>query len=130
MSPLTIFLAKLLGLYCIVVALAMMARKESALAAVNSVVRNPPLLLLAAVIGLAIGLAMIIGHEIWSGGLLPVVVTLLGWIITIRSAALLAFSPDTIEAFYDTLRYEERFHIYMGGTLILGLYLAIAGLVG
>ena len=79
---------------------------------------------------LTIGLAMVIGHEIWSGGLLPVVVTLLGWIITVRSAALLAFSPDTIEAFYDTLRYEERFYIYMGGTLILGLYLTIAGLVG
>jgi hypothetical protein len=30
MSPLTIFLAKLLGLYCIIVALAMMTRRESA----------------------------------------------------------------------------------------------------
>ena len=32
MSPLTIFLAKFLGLYCIIVALAMMTRRQSALA--------------------------------------------------------------------------------------------------
>jgi hypothetical protein len=64
MSPLTIFLAKLIGLYCIVVSLAMMARKRSAVATVRMLIANPPLLLLVEVIGLAGGLAMIIGHNV------------------------------------------------------------------
>ena len=34
MSPLTILLAKLLGLYCIILTLAMMTRRQSAIAAV------------------------------------------------------------------------------------------------
>ena len=67
MSPLTIFLAKFLGLYCIVVALAMMTRKQSAVATVKALIKNPPLLLLVEVLSLAGGLAMIIGHNIWSG---------------------------------------------------------------
>jgi len=41
MLPLTIFLGKLIGLYCIVVALAMMAHKQSAVAAVNALINEP-----------------------------------------------------------------------------------------
>ena len=57
MSSLTIFLAKLLGLYCIVVALAMMTRKQSTIAALEALIRDPPLLLLAEVLTLAAGIA-------------------------------------------------------------------------
>jgi hypothetical protein len=58
MSPLTIFLAKFLGLYCIIVALAMIAHKQSTVATIKALIRNPPLLLFAEVLGLAAGLAM------------------------------------------------------------------------
>jgi hypothetical protein len=126
MLPLTIFLGKLIGVYCIVVALALMARKQSAVAAINALIRNPPLLLLVEVLGLAVGLAMIIGHNIWSGGALPVVVTLVGWLSAIRGAVLLALPQDQVLKFFAALRYDERFYVYMGVTLILGLFLTIA----
>jgi hypothetical protein len=127
MSALTIFLGKLIGLYCIIVALALMARKRDTIAAVNALVRNPPLLLLVEVLSLALGLAMVLGHNIWSGGALPVVVTLLGWVIVIRGAVLLALPPDTTMRLFEALRFEERFHVHMGVTLVLGLFLTYAG---
>ena len=127
MPPLTSFLAKLLGLYCIIVALAMMTRKQSAIATVNALIRNPPLLLLAEVLGLAAGLALVLGHNIWSGGALPIAVTLLGWVMAIQGAALLALSSDATMRLFNALRYEDRFYFYMGATLLLGLYLTIAG---
>ena len=126
-SPLTIFLAKLLGLYCVIFALAMMVRGQSAVAAMKVLVANPPLLLFVEVIGLALGLAMVLGHNIWSGGALPIVVTLVGWLIVIRSAVLLALSPEATVKLLDSLQYEKRFYIYMGATLILGVYLTYAG---
>ena len=127
MSPLTIFLAKLLGLYCIIVALAMMTRKQSAVATMKALIGNPPLLLLVEVLGLASGLAMILGHNIWSGGALPVVVTLIGWMMAIRGAGLLALSPDATMKVFEALRYEQLFYFYIGATLLLGLYLTYAG---
>ena len=127
MSPLTIFLGKLIGLYCIIVALAMMANKQSAIATVSALVRNAPLLLFAEVLGLAAGLALILGHNIWSGGALPVVITLLGWLMTIRGVVLLALSQDATIRFFEALRYEELFYVYMGATLALGLFLTAAG---
>lgn len=127
MLPLTIFLAKLLGLYCTILALAMMTRKQSIVATVNALIRNPPLLFFVELLGLAAGLAMVIGHNVWSGGALPVVVTVVGWLITIRSAGLLVLPPQTAIKLIDSLRYEELFYGYMSITLILGLYLTFAG---
>ncbi|MGA7808060.1 hypothetical protein [Bradyrhizobium sp.] len=127
MSPLTIFLAKFLGLYCVILALAMMVHKPSAVATLKALIANPPLLLFVELISLAGGLAMIIGHNVWSGGALPVTVTVLGWVMTIRGAGLLALSPAAVAKLFDAMHYEQLFYFYMGGTLVLGLYLAYSG---
>lgn len=126
MLPLTIFLGKLIGLYCVILALAMMTRKQSAVAAIGALVRTPPLLLFINVIGLALGLAMVLGHNIWSGGALPVVVTLVGWLMVIRGIVLLALSPDAMIKVFEAVRYEQNFYIFMGVTLVLGLFLTVA----
>jgi hypothetical protein len=129
MSPLTIFLGKLIGIYCIIAALALMAQKQRTVEAVNELIRSPALLLFVEVSALIAGLAMIIGHNVWSGGVFPVVITLLGWLIAIRGGVLLALPRDTILKLFETARYEERFHIFMGATLILGIYLTVAAFV-
>jgi hypothetical protein len=126
MSPLTVFLGKLIGLYCIIAALALMTHKQSTVASVKALIRNPPLLLLVEVIALIAGLAMVLGHEIWSGGALAVIVTLIGWLMTIRGVVLLALSEDVKLKLFDALRYEERFFVYMGVVLVLGIYLTFA----
>jgi hypothetical protein len=127
MSPLTIFLGKLIGLYCIFVALAMMAHKQSVVATVNALIHNPPVLLFVEMVALATGLAIVIGHNIWSGGALPVVITLIGWLTAIRGVVLLALPPDTTIKVFEGLRYGELFYVYMGATLLIGLFLAYAG---
>jgi len=127
MLPLTIFLAKLLGLYCIILALAMMTRKQSTVTTIKSLIRNPPLLLFVEALGLAGGLAIVIGQNIWSGSALPVIITLVGWLMVIRGGGLLALSQDATIKLFEALRYEKLFYVYMGATLILGLYLTYAG---
>ena len=90
MPPLTIYLAKLVGLYCIIVAFAMSANKQRALKTVNEWVRSPPLMMLTSVITIALGLALVIGHNVWSGGALPITVTVVGWLTLIKGLAILA----------------------------------------
>jgi hypothetical protein len=126
MLPLTVFLGKLIGLYCIIAALMLMAHKQRTVETVKALIRNPPLLLFVEVLALIAGLAMVLGHNVWSGGALPVVVTLVGWLMTIRGAALLALPQDTKLRIFEALRYEERFYIFMAVTLILGIYLTVA----
>ena len=126
MSPFTIYLAKLLGLYCIIVALAMSANKQQALKTVNEWVRSPPLMMLTSAITLALGLALVVGHNVWSGGALPITVTVVGWLTLVKGLAFLAVPPAQTIKLYDGLQYERFFFVYMGVTLALGFYLSVA----
>ena len=126
MSALTIFLGKLIGVYCLIVGLTMMANRQTMVDAVNALIRSPPLVLLAGVFAVALGLGLVIGHSVWSGGALPVVVTLVGWAALIKGFVLLALPPGQMAKLYEALRYERFYLAYVGVTLALGLYLTIA----
>ena len=76
MSRLTVFLARFIGLFTVVLVVALLVRGS---ATVEAAVADGPVMLVYAIISLAAGLAMILGHNVWSGGALPVVVTLVGW---------------------------------------------------
>ncbi len=77
MSPRTAFLSRLIGLYLILVSLAMVAHKQATVESMAALVRNPPVLFVIGVIAVAAGLAMVLSHNVWSGGVHPVVVTLM-----------------------------------------------------
>jgi hypothetical protein len=125
-SLLTIYLAKLLGLYCTIVALVMMANKRNVIDAINELMRSPPIVLLTSIITLAIGLALVIGHNVWSGGALSVTVTVVGWLTLIKGLAFLTLPSGQMIKIYEALQYEKRFFVFMGVTFALGLYLSIS----
>jgi hypothetical protein len=127
-SPRTFFLSRLIGLYCILVALSMITRKQATLESVTALLHNPSMTLIVGVITLGAGLAMVLAHNIWSGGALPVVVTLVGWVTLLKSLFLL-FLPPEVEAgfFLRQLHYPDLFYVYSGISLVLGIYLTYGG---
>jgi hypothetical protein len=128
MPFLTMYLARLLGLYCVVAAAAMLFKRRETVATVNAMVQDPGAIMLAGVIVLIIGVAMILGHNVWTGGILPVAVTLVGWSAAIKGVWLLATPSAMLRKMYAAMRYERWFLGYMGLTLALGVYLVWASL--
>jgi hypothetical protein len=128
MSPRTLFLSRLIGLYCILGALSMITRRQATLESVTALLHNPSLIFIVGVITLAAGLAMVLAHNIWSGGALVVVVTLVGWITLIKSLLFL-FLPPEMEAglFLGQLHYQQLFYLYTSVSLVLGIYLTDGG---
>ena len=127
MSSRTIFLARLIGLFAILLSLSELVHKQAMVETANALVRDRPLVLLLSMIGLLGGLAMVLAHNVWSGGALPVVVTLFGWILLIRGALLLFLPPDAIAGLLDFFRFAQLFYFYVGIMLVFGLYLTYAG---
>jgi len=128
MSPRTVFLSKLVGLYCILVALSMITRRQATLGSVTALLHDPSMIFVVGVITLAVGLAMVLAHNIWSGGALVVIVTLVGWMTLIKSLLFL-FLPPEVEAgfFLRQLHYQELFYVYGAISLALGVYLTYGG---
>jgi hypothetical protein len=124
MSQLTVFLARLLGLFTVLVIAAMLLRGS---AVIDAALGNQPVMLTYGIISLALGLAMVLGHNVWSGGALPVVVTLVGWLILVKGLVLLLVSPEAMARIYAQAQYRENFNLYLLPSLVLGLYLTWAG---
>jgi putative exporter of polyketide antibiotics len=128
MSPRTIFLSRLIGLYCIVIALSMMTRRQATVETVTALLQNPSMMLVVGIITLAAGLAVVLAHNIWSGGALVIVVTLVGWMTLIKSLFFL-FLPPEMEArlFLGHLHYGQLFYLYTAISLVLGVCLTYGG---
>lgn len=126
MSARTAFLGRLIGFYCILVGLAFAARKEAALGAVTALIHDPAILLVLGVVTLAAGLAMVLAHNVWSGGAMPVVVTLIGWISLAKGLFFVILSPDAMVSLLDALKYAQLFYLYVAVNILIGLYLVVA----
>ncbi|MDR3484801.1 MAG: hypothetical protein P4M05_07810 [Bradyrhizobium sp.] len=124
MSQVTVLLARGIGIFTVVLVTAIMVRGVSVIAAT---VADGPVMLAYAIISLAIGVAMIVGHNVWSGGLLPVVVTLVGWLIFLKGLVLLMLPPDVLSRTLGQMQYGEHFNLYLAPSLAIGLYLTWAG---
>jgi|SRR5271166_964522 len=126
MSVRTVFLARLVGLYCIIMAAAMLLQPEAFVTIVHAFVSDAPLVLIAGVFTLFGGLAMVLLHNYWSGGALPAIVTLLGWLTLIKAVLLVVLPSTKLAALYGGVSPP---HILISGslTLLLGIYLTIAG---
>jgi hypothetical protein len=79
------------------------------------------------VLATAAGMAIVLVHQVWRGGTLPVVVTLLGWMILLRGIVLLLLSQPATVRFVAWFRFDELFYLYLGFAVALGVYLAILG---
>ena len=128
MSERTTFLSKFIGLYLILISLALAVHKQASIDTMYALVRNAPVLFVAGLMGVIGGLAIVLCHNVWSGGVLPVLVTLTGWLILIKGALLLFLSPEEIyRLLLSALHYQHFFYPYTVIPLVLGVYLAFAG---
>lgn len=128
MSPRTTFLSKLIGIYCILMSLSMIAHRQATVETMTALLHNPALVFVIGVIAVAAGLAMVLGHNIWSGGGLPVTVTLIGWLSLIKGVLLLFLSREAASGLFLAGFHNERsFELYAAITLVLGVYLTFGG---
>ena len=128
MSSRTIFLSRLIGLYCILVVPSMVLHRQATVDWMTVVFNNPALMWVLSVITLTIGLAMVLAHNFWSGGALPVVVTLVCW-ATLIKGLLFLFLPAGVESEFisSALRNPLLFYVWMTPSLLIGIYLTYGG---
>ena len=126
MSVRTVFLAQLFGLYCLIMAAAMLSQPEAFATIVHGFVADAPLALIAGVFTLFGGLALVLLHNYWSGGALTVIITLIGWLTLIKAVVLVVLPSNKLVTLYSGV---SPTHILISGslTLLLGIYLTVSG---
>jgi len=126
MTLLTLFLAKLIGAYALIMSAWMLVRRDVALQMIESVSREPVAIAFVGMIRLAIGLAIVIGHDIWSDTA-AALVSLVGWITLISGFLTLFLPPQTVRDIFARMAYEKRYPVFALISFVLGGALLIAG---
>jgi hypothetical protein len=127
MSERTIFLSRLIGLNSLIVSISMLFHKAAIVATASELAKAPPLLFIGGLFALLAGIAMVLLHNSWSGGLLPVVVTLVGWAVLIRGIIMVFISPEGASTVYEAMHFGNLYYVYVAIPFCLGLYLTCSG---
>ncbi len=130
MSPLTLFIAKLLGAVLITMAAVLAARGSTLAQTARRMIADPGAVMLAGSVRIGLGLAIMIGHDVWAGGALPVAVTLFGWALYFSGLLLLFATPERLIAMVDGMKLERNMPVYALGVGLVGLYFLGAGVIG
>jgi hypothetical protein len=128
-TPLTVFLAKLIGAILITVAAAMLARAKEMAEIARRMIADPGMVMFGGALRTGFGLAIVIGHDIWSGGALAVAVTLFGWTLYLSGLLLLFASQERLQRMLNAMSLQRNMGAYAAGVGLLGFYYLVAGLV-
>ena len=123
----TLILARLIGIYSLIIAIAMLVHKAEMIELAGELSQAPPLLFIGGMFTLLAGIAMVLMHNIWTGGAPPIVVTLIGWMLLVRGVIMVFVSPGGAAGIYEALHFPQLFYGYVAVPLILGAYLVYAG---
>jgi hypothetical protein len=112
-----------MGMFTIIVDIAILMRGT---AMIEIMLGDHSIVLVLAMISVAAGLAIILTHNIWFGGALPVVVTMVGWLTLAKGVLLLFFSPEILAHLFEWTHNGGSIYFYLAPTFLLGVYLTWA----
>jgi uncharacterized membrane protein YkvI len=121
---LSIYLAKLIGIYLLIVAADMLLRRREIRGAIRDFASSKGLLVFSGSISLLLGLAIVIAHPIYESTLQGFI-TLLGYLLILRGVWRIAF-PTHVQKRLASLFHRGYWTIFII-LLILGIYLTHAG---
>jgi hypothetical protein len=75
-------------------------RRRETIATVAAIAANPGMIMIAGVMALGAGLAIVLGHPDLTGSALAVCVTAIGWVMAAKGALLLILPNARLQALY------------------------------
>lgn len=121
----SMFYAQVIGLWLFIIALAMLVHNQRFRKTVSETLSHPGLMTFTGLVALALGLLVVISHNIWVPAW-PVVVTLFGWVL-IFQGIMRIFWPDSFAKMMRDMMAGSGFTVMTWVWLIVGVYLIWAG---
>lgn len=126
----TTFFARLLGLWMLLTMLGMAANKAATITALNAFFADPALTWITGVFTTVVGLAILVAHNRLSGGAVPILITIYGWIALLKGLLFVWLPVPAQVQFYQSLHFAQWYYAYLSIALIIGAYLTYNGFKG
>lgn len=120
------FLAKVIGIYLVIVTLMMLTNMSQFLSNVNSLVNDAPLMFVTGFFTLILGILVVVSHNIWQWNW-RVIITIFAWLALIKGAVMLVY-PQLIDSVsYSFIQNTTIAYVTACVDLVLGLVLCYFG---
>lgn len=113
----SVFFAKLLGPYCIIVAIGVLINRKVYQRAMEDFFKNSAVLYIGGILALLLGLLIVLTHNIWTANW-SVLITIFGWSGIVKGAWIIIF-PNTLVRFIGIYRKKPAL-------LVVNLLLVLA----
>jgi hypothetical protein len=123
--PPAVFIARLIGPVFVAVGLGILANGPFYTALIVEAVHSPTLIYFSGLMALTAGLAILNVHRSWSGW--PVIVTIIGWLMTIGGVIRLVLPATTATLASDLYSHAIVLLIVALVVLVVGAYLCFEG---
>jgi hypothetical protein len=122
---LSLFLAKLFGIYLLIVAALWVVRRDDMTKVMEEFFASRPMLFMSGLLALAVGIAMAISHSVWEWNWRGVI-TFMGYLSIAKGIARIGF-PDVPQRAVGLLLKKNGIWIWIGLALAMGGYLTWVG---
>lgn len=122
---LSLFLAKVFGLYMLSVGLLWVVRGEALSEVIEEFFASRPMLFFSGLLALAIGIAIAISHSVWEWNWRGLI-TVIGYLSIVKGIARTGF-PDVPRRAATDLIHGAKGWVWIGIVLAVGAYLTWAG---
>lgn len=120
----TIFLLKVIGLYMLIVGIAMLMNKKLYKKMMKELSSDSSSLTISifGFLSLVIGLMIVLSHNLW-GSVPQIIISLIGWLSLFKGATLLIFPDKHRKLCKKVASKDKHFDLYCWLVLILGAYI-------
>lgn len=123
---LSLFLAKVMGLYFVIISLSVLINKNRMPSIITGIIQNPSLQLVMGLNLLIVGILLIITHNVWVASW-QVMITIIAWLVLIKGILNVAFPYLAQSMTKPFLQWRIILYISILINFLIGLFLCYYG---
>lgn len=122
----SIFLAKALGLYVLIMAVMMFAKEKKVKVIVKEMCSDPAMMFLSGCMTLIVGILLVNVHNMWFSDW-RILITLIAWITLIKGVIRTLFPHIAVRIINKIMKNKMTYQVISGIALLIGLILCYYG---
>jgi hypothetical protein len=123
---LSIFLAKVIGLYALILGMTML-RKPDLKKLVMDLSKDEGIRFIASIFTLILGILMVVSHNIWEGSAYVILITIFSWMVFLKGVMLIWISNKGYQKLIEKFSSPGIMTAGAVVNLIVGIYLTYIG---
>jgi uncharacterized membrane protein len=113
------------GFYLLLIGALFLFKRKEFVEAATEMSKSKAMLLVVGLVATLCGLMVVLSYVGWGAGLIPTLITLLGWAVLLKGLAIIFLPQQVVNAWTRWSHLDKLAYVYAAVTIIVGLFLVL-----